>query len=110
MQQGSFGYRIYCVNTFEPVDTNIYNTALYLNGPPNYNSQMLNATHELRLTFLWPQSPNGNLGSGRHTFRTTIAGQLLRQPNLSPAALAASPVYYNPNLYVYQPQTFVNSP
>jgi type II secretory pathway pseudopilin PulG len=106
MQQGSFGYRIYCVNTFEAVSTNIYDATIYTNGPPNYNEQMLNATHELRLTFLWPQQANGNLGSGRHTFRTVVAGRLVRQP----AAFLGSPVVYNPNLYVYQPQSFANSP
>jgi hypothetical protein len=49
--------------------------------------------HELRLTFLWPQLPNGNLGPGRQTWRTMVAGQLV----LSPAYT---------NLYFYQSQTF----
>src|ERR1700677_465534 len=71
MQQGSFGYRVYCVNAMEAVNTNIFYT-----GVPNYNQQMLSAVHELRMTFLWPHLPNGSLGSGRHTFRTLVAGQL----------------------------------
>jgi len=100
MQQGSFGYRVYCVNTTEAVNTNIFYT-----GVPNYNAQMLSAVHELRMTFLWPQFPNGNLGSGRHTFRTLVAGQLVRLPGPN-----GGHVVYNPNLYVYQPQSFVNSP
>jgi prepilin-type N-terminal cleavage/methylation domain-containing protein len=101
MQQGSFGYRIYCVNAPEAVSTNIFYT-----GIPNYNQQMLSAVHELRLTFLWPQLANGNLGSGRHTYRTLVAGQLQRQP----VPPVNSAVIYNPNLYFYQPQSFVNSP
>jgi type II secretory pathway pseudopilin PulG len=105
MQQDSFGYRVYCVNTAEAVDTNIFNSAVYPNGPPNYNQQMFSAVHELRMTFLWPQLPNGNLGSGRHTFRTLVAGQLVHQPPPN-----GSPVVYNSNLYVYQSQSFTNSP
>jgi type II secretory pathway pseudopilin PulG len=105
MQQDSFGYRVYCVNSTEPVDTNIYNAAIFPNGPPNYNQQMLSAVHELRMTFLWPQLPNGNLGSGRHTYRTLVAGQLLRQP----VPPVNSSVVFNPNLYVYQSQSFTNA-
>jgi prepilin-type N-terminal cleavage/methylation domain-containing protein len=100
MQQSSFGYRIYCVNTTEAVNTNMFYT-----GVPNYNQQMLAAVHELRLTFEWPQLPNGNLGSGRQTFRTLVAGQLVHQPFPNGGAVS-----YNPNLYVYQSQSFVNSP
>ena len=98
MQQGSFGYRVYCVNAMEAVNTNIFYT-----GVPNYNQQMLSAVHELRMTFLWPQLPNGSLGSGRHTFRTLVAGQLLHQPTTNTA------VIYSPNLYVYQSQSFTNA-
>ncbi len=52
---------------------------------------------ELRLTFLWPQLPNGNLGNGRQTFRTTVAGQLVPQFNNIQS------------VYFYQPQ-FTNAP
>ena len=34
--------------------------------------------HELRLTFMWPQLPNGNVGPGRQTFRTRVAGQIVQ--------------------------------
>jgi hypothetical protein len=53
--------------------------------------------HELRLTFLWPQQPNGKVGPGRQTFRTMVAGQLAQNPA-------------NTNLYFYQSQSFVNTP
>ena len=61
-----------------------------------YNLTFMAVLHELRLTFLWPQLPNGNLGPGRQTWRTMVAGQLL----LSSAYT---------NLYFYQPQTFNNA-
>jgi type II secretory pathway pseudopilin PulG len=95
----SFGYRILCVNAPVAVNTNLYNTLLYPNGPPAYNKQLAANLHELRLTFLWPQLPNGNVGPGRQTFRTMVAGQIV-QTN-----------YYNnssPWLYFYQSQSFVN--
>jgi len=97
----SFGYRVLCVNAPVAVDTNLYNTLLYPNGPPAYNKQLAANLHELRLTFLWPQQPNGSVGSGRQTFRTMVAGQIM-QTN-----------YYNngsPWLYFYQSQSFVNTP
>ena len=58
-----------------------------------YGLELMPNLHELRLTFLWPQLPNGNLGPGRQTWRTMVAGQLV----LSPAYT---------NLYFYQSQTF----
>ena len=52
---------------------------------------------ELRLTFLWPQLPNGNLGAGRQTFRTMVTGQMTQ-------------VFTNGQwLYFYQPQSFINA-
>ena len=66
-----------------------------------YAQELAANLHELRLTFLWPQQPNGKVGPGRQTFRTMVAGQIM-QTN-----------YYNngsPWLYFYQPQSFVNKP
>jgi len=92
----SFGYRILCVNAPVAVDTNVYSPALYPDGPPAYVKQLADSLRELRLTFLWPQLPNGNLGAGRQTFRTLVAGQL-------------SQVFTNGQwLYFYQPQSFTN--
>ena len=88
----SFGYRVLCVNAPVAMDTNIFNL------PPNqqnYNRQLAANLHELRLTFLWPQQPNGTLGPGRQTFRTMIAGQIA-QTNTGQW------------LYFYQSQSFVN--
>jgi len=99
IRSDSFGYRILCVNAPVAVDTNLYNTLLYPNGPPAYNKQLAANLHELRLTFLWPQQPNGNLGPGRQTFRTMVAGQVLR--TFGPGNM---PVYF------YQSQSFTNAP
>ncbi len=74
---GSFTYRVVCVNV-----------------PVQGGSAVLQDNlHELRMTFLWPQRPNGSVGNGRQTFRATIAGRLTQ-------------VATNPPLWFYQPQTF----
>ena len=64
---------------------------------PFYALELAGNLHELRMTFLWPQLPNGKLGNGHQTFRATIAGQLLPDRN-------------NNNLYFYQSQSFTNAP
>jgi type II secretory pathway pseudopilin PulG len=76
----AFSYRVYCVNAVNP-------------SPP-----LANYLHELRLTFLWPQLPNGNVGNGHQTFRVSVAGQLSYQPT------------NGLNLYFYQPQSFIQAP
>jgi type II secretory pathway pseudopilin PulG len=80
----SFGYRIYCVNA--PTTSAGANPALLSN------------LHELRLTFLWPQLPNGNLGGNHQTFRASIGGDILLTNDL------------NQYLYFYQPQSFIGAP
>jgi hypothetical protein len=61
-----------------------------------YFRQFAANLHELRLTFFWPQQPNGKLGPGRQTFRTMVAGQVV-------------PTVTNTQwLYFYQPQSFIN--
>jgi len=91
----SFGYRVLCVNAPVAVDTNIFNL---LPAQQLYNRQLAANLHELRLTFLWPQQPNGNLGPGRQTFRTMVAGQIVQ-------------TYTNSQwLYFYQSQSFTNAP
>jgi prepilin-type N-terminal cleavage/methylation domain-containing protein len=91
----SFGYRVLCVNAPVATDTNMF---------ANFNNayvRQLNANlHELRLTFFWPQLPNGNVGPGRQTFRTMVAGQIVTNIVLgTPSQI----------LYFYQPQSFVNA-
>ncbi|MGH7939712.1 MAG: type IV pilus modification PilV family protein [Limisphaerales bacterium] len=110
LQQDSFSYRLFCVNAPDAVNTNDYLN----NNLPGIQSddQMVNALHDLRLTFLWPQLPNGHLGSGRETFRTEIAGELAHQPLLilNKFNLPINSVWYNSNLWCYLPESFTNSP
>lgn len=99
MQEDTFTYRVFCVNAPLAVDTNIFSLPT-TDARRIYSDQLAANQHELRLTFLWPQLPNGNVGAGRQTFRATIAGQLSRTN------------YYNSGqwLYFYQSQSFNNAP
>ena len=90
MRDDTFGYRVVCVNAPVATDTNFT-----LQG---FDSQLAGNLRELRLTFLWPQRPNGTYGNGRQTFRATIAGQLVTTNTSAPY------------LYFYQSQSFTNSP
>ena len=92
VREDSFSYRILCLNAPLAADTN---AAV---NPSGYTWQLLGNLHELRLTFLWPQLPNGGLGLGRQTFRTMVAGQLVTTNDLSDT---------NQVLYFYQPQSFI---
>ncbi len=64
----------------------------------SYIPQLTANLRELRLTFLWPLLPNGNVGNGRQTFRTSVAGQM------------ATNVVGGQILYFFQPQFFTNAP
>jgi len=91
MREDTFTYRIYAVNAPLPQDTNTF-------SPTNVNSfatQLAANQRDLRLAFYWPVQPNGKVGGSRHTFRTTIGGQLLRTND-----------FYGMPLYFYQPQRF----
>jgi prepilin-type N-terminal cleavage/methylation domain-containing protein len=104
MQQDSFSYRLFCVNAPMPFDTNNVELVQTNGFPRSFADQMSANLHELRLTFLYPLLPSGNVGSGLKTYRTLIAGQLaLQQPS-------GGSIVYQPNLYVYQAQSFTNSP
>jgi type II secretory pathway pseudopilin PulG len=92
MRGDSFSYQVLCVNAPVAADTNILSLQLY-------NRQLNANLHELRLTFLWPQQPNGSVGSGRQTFRTLVAGQIVTN-----IVAGVSPQI----LYFYQSQSFVN--
>jgi hypothetical protein len=89
----TFAYRVYCVNAPMAVDANSFNP-----NDHSFAAQLAANQRELRLTFLWPQLPNGKVGSGKQTFRTTVAGQLTSTNAVSP------------RLYYYQSQSFTNAP
>jgi type II secretory pathway pseudopilin PulG len=93
----SFSYRILCVNAPVATDTNVFN--LSSSDPRRtYTDQLEANLHEMRLTFLWPQLPNGNVGTGRQTYRALIAGQVVTN------------IVAGNYLYFYQPQSFTNAP
>ena len=95
MVEDSFTYKLLVLNAPEMSDTNIYSLSL---GQQAYSRQLAENQRELRMTFYWPVQPNGKLGTGRQTFRATIAGQLTPQ------------LYNGINLYFYQPNSFTNAP
>jgi prepilin-type N-terminal cleavage/methylation domain-containing protein len=90
LQQDSFSYHVFCVNA--PVAS--------ASPSSTYADNLQANLHELRLTFLWPVLPNGNLPSSPFlkTYRTLIAGQIA--PN----------IFAGNYLYFYQPQSFTNAP
>jgi type II secretory pathway pseudopilin PulG len=94
MQEDTFSYRVLCVNAPVAADTNVLDKSSSFYSA--YNNQLAGNLRELRLLFMWPQLPNGNVGAFRQNFRTSIAGQLL----------------YNPtnDTYLYQSQSFTNAP
>lgn len=85
----SFGYRMICDNV--PVQTD--------GNPSAYNNELTPNLHELRLTFLWPQQPNGALGAGHLTYRALIAGQVVTTNDTG-----------GNTLFFYQSQSFTNAP
>ena len=102
MQEDTFTYRVACVNAPMAADTNSLNkkSALY----SAYNYQLAGNLRELRLLFMWPQLPNGNVGKFRQTFRASVGGQLIQTND----PFASNPVM---PLYFYQSQFFsTNAP
>jgi prepilin-type N-terminal cleavage/methylation domain-containing protein len=89
MVGNTFTYRVYCVNAAVAFDTN--------SPLAGFSRQLNGCLHELRMTFLWPQLPNGNVGAGRQTFRTSVAGRLAQSST-------------NGYLFYYSPQFFTNAP
>ena len=91
MRDDSFTYHVYCVNAAVASDTN--------SPLAGFSKQLNGNLHELRMTFLWPQLPNGNLPANpnRQTFRTAVAGQLSVDP-------------IDPYLFYYRSQYFTNAP
>ena len=94
MQADTFAYQLLCVNAPLAADTNVL-----INPINGYARQLSADLRELRLTFFWPQFPNGNVGSFKQTFRTSVSGQL---------TLTNYDRSYP--LYFYQPQSFTAAP
>jgi len=90
MQEDTFSYRLLCVNAPMAMNTNAPAPPY-----PSYAAQLAANLRELRLTFLWPQLPNGNVGNFRQTFRADIGGNLTLTNDL-----------FGMPLYFYQSQSF----
>ena len=88
----SFGYRILCVNA--PVATDA-NTSLVLTNAlqPAARRQPARAAADVSLA----ATAQRQLGPGRQTFRTMVAGQIVTKTHVNGQIL-----------YFYQPQSFVN--
>ena len=66
-----------------------------------YSDQLAAGQREIRLRFLWPILPNGDVGNNYQNFRVTVGGQLMVTNNgLIPPLLQ----------FYYQPQSFVQIP
>ena len=89
--QGAFSYRVICENVPVVVTPN-----------SSYSTNLAVNLHDLQLTFLWPQLPNGNLPPqpSRQPYRTLIAGRQILDANTVPGT----------KLYFFQPQFFTNAP
>ena len=99
MREDTFSYRILCVNAPMAVDANsVSNHSSVFSA---YDYQLAGNLRELRLLFLWPQLPNGNVGDFRQSFRASIGGQLITTNDY---------VFTNQPLYFYQSQSFTKAP
>jgi prepilin-type N-terminal cleavage/methylation domain-containing protein len=98
VREDSFGYRLLCINS--PMTAHTADLTTITNDigvvTNEYFKQLSANLHELRMTFFWPQQPNGSLGPGRQSFRTLIAGRVVQTND------------NGQHLYFYQSQSFVN--
>jgi hypothetical protein len=103
MQASTFSYRVLCVNAPLAADTNVlWRTSPAAPGYSSYLLQLAESLRELRLTFMWPQLPSGNVGPYRQTFRASVGGQLVLTNYSSDFPGINS-------LYFYQSQSYTNN-
>ena len=90
LMQNSFTYHIICASVPVQLPANIA-TAYATNLEANL--------HELRLTFLWPQLPNGQLPPQppHQTYRTMIAGR-------------SSPTWMRGRFYIFSSRNISHAP
>lgn len=99
MRGDAFTYRVLCVNAPVPIATNLL--PVLPGAQPGYALELAGNLRELRLTFMWPQLPNGNVGGYRQTYRATVAGQLV-QTNYQNYFAGIYPLYF------YESGSFTN--
>jgi type II secretory pathway pseudopilin PulG len=100
MQGNTFSYRVLCVNAPLATDTNVLMNTNAAVGA--YTWQLAESLRELRLTFMWPQLPSGNVGPYRQTFRASVGGQLV-VTNYGNYFQSIWPLYF------YQSQSFTTN-
>ena len=93
MREDTFTYRLLCVNAPVAADTN-----MLLHS--SYTRELVGNLRELRLLFQWPQQPNGSVGDGKQSYRTSVGGGFFVTNELS----------FNQRLYFYQAESFTNTP
>jgi type II secretory pathway pseudopilin PulG len=99
----AFSYKLIMENaSYVPFDPNSTNYTLFPNQATTNAWRLMNTmqtdTHDLRLTFRWPILPNGDLGSGRQTFRALTGGHMTNYDDSGQT------------LYFLQPSTYVQAP
>jgi len=94
MQGDTFSYRVVCVNAPTAVDPfSITNPTA---NTYSFARELAANVRDLRLLFMWPSQPNGDVGPWRQNFRTSVAGQLI----LTNALPGDYPLFF------YQSQSF----
>jgi len=119
MQDLGLSYRLICDVT--PYGTNFFDPTWLNRGNLNTNSADYIAKfnysnvirtlegnlHDLRLTFRWPQLPNGDVGPGRQVYRTMVGGVLQGTNDIGYPNYYAGLTNY---LFFFQPRTYVQVP
>jgi type II secretory pathway pseudopilin PulG len=113
MQDLSFNYRLVSeVATAAYYDREWTNFSAYPTNSPQYQTRLqytMVATnlqqnlHDLRLVFRWPLFNNNVIGKGKQTYRTMVAGHMMRTNDGGyPPGIS--------NLYYFQPRNYVKAP
>jgi prepilin-type N-terminal cleavage/methylation domain-containing protein len=116
IRDAAFTYKLIAENiSYVPVDPGLIDlspagtasltNAQQLIGRTNlaHRAQILQTnSHDLRLTFRWPQLPNGDIGNGRVTFRAFTGGWLLPTKDFY-----VLPTVPDQPLFFFQPSTYV---
>ena len=115
IREGAFTYKLIAENiSYVPVDPGLIDLApAATNGMSAvqlverlnraHAMQVLQTnSHDLRLTFRWPQLPNGDIGNGRVTFRAFTGGWLLPTKDFY-----VVPIVPDQPLFFFQSSTYV---
>jgi type II secretory pathway pseudopilin PulG len=99
----AFSYKLIMENaSYVPFDPNSTNYTLFPTPAVTNAWRLINTmqtdTRDLRLTFRWPILPNGDLGSGRQTFRALTGGHMTNYDDSGQM------------VYFLQPSTYVQAP